>query len=413
MLLTLPWFADASRVAAAEPPLTALAMTALIVAESDRRSIARGAVAGVLLGLAFLCKLWLVALIALPVFVLLGARPRRASVAVAATLGAIVVAGAHLALVARIRPADVAHWLSVYFVNSLAARAGGEGYVAYWVKPPGYYWTLLVHATGLLLPLVAVGFDSALRRRSQPLPRALVVWALTVFAISAFRVKAGGYAYPIVPAWMILAGLGAAELAAGRRPRPWAPAICALASLPPVCAWLGGTPLPWPVWAGAWGAFVLGMATPGVTARRAFGAGYALAACLFGFVRESQRLPARYHEVGYREIAAAVAPLLEGVPPTRDCFIGPEAPALSYYLFRSGFYWSTPGAPWTPAKATRARTDTALRVFVVDPSRSFYGGWPDSTMLAWLEDSTREVSGVRTRTGRALPFRVFVRDGAR
>jgi len=66
-LVTLPWFADASRVVAAEIPLTALAVAALSVAAAKPASKRRAALAGALLGAAFLCKLWLVALVGVPV----------------------------------------------------------------------------------------------------------------------------------------------------------------------------------------------------------------------------------------------------------------------------------------------------------------------------------------------------------
>src|SRR5262245_33851221 len=71
LLATLPWFADASRSAAAEIPLTAFVTLALLALtlgaggevgslEPARRR-GRLVAAGALVGLAFLCKLWLVA----------------------------------------------------------------------------------------------------------------------------------------------------------------------------------------------------------------------------------------------------------------------------------------------------------------------------------------------------------------
>ena len=48
------------------------------------------------------------------------------------------------------------------------------------------------------------------------------------------------------------------------------------------------------------------------------------------------------------------------------------------------------------------------RVFVVDTSRTLYGGWPDAATLAWLEGHTREITaGIPGAHGR--PLRVFVR----
>ncbi len=55
LLATLPWFADASRGAAAEIPLTAFATLALALLAARPGSWMRAACAGALLGLAFLC----------------------------------------------------------------------------------------------------------------------------------------------------------------------------------------------------------------------------------------------------------------------------------------------------------------------------------------------------------------------
>jgi len=49
-------------------------------------------------------------------------------------------------------------------------------------------------------------------------------------------------------------------------------------------------------------------------------------------------------------------------------------------------------------------------VFVVDPTRTFYGGWPDSAMVSWLERETTEITA-RMPPGPhgERPLRVFVR----
>jgi hypothetical protein len=179
-------------------------------------------------------------------------------------------------------------------------------------------------------------------------------------------VKAYGYAYVVVPAWAGLAALGAHAIAA------------------------------WPRKGAAGVAVAL-----------------AVAASALGLAREAQRLPFRYHAPGYRAVAEAVAPLLADVPPARACFVGPEAPTLAFHLFRSGSYWGTPYVPWTSERRRGLMTDTALRVFVVDPQQVFYGGWPDSTTVAWLESSTTEITAVvAEHAGRPLALRAFVRGAA-
>jgi 4-amino-4-deoxy-L-arabinose transferase-like glycosyltransferase len=366
-LVTLPWFADASRGVAAEIPLTALGAAALLCAAGDTESKRRAAAAGALLGAAFLCKLWLALLVGVPVLALyLPLRRPRASTLAVLLVVALAVASLQLVAVALFEPRSLGHWAAIYLGRSLAERVAGSGYAAYWIRPPLFYAALLAHAFVLLSPLAAVGTVAAARRLREPVPRALLLWAAGTLVLSLFAVKSGAYIYVVVPAWAGLAALGAHALAR------WRPRVSAVAAV------------------------VL-----------------AVAAVAGGLARDAQRLPQRYHAPGLREVAAAVAPRLAGVPPARECFVGPEWPALSFHLFRSGGYWGTPVSRWTAEHRRRVEADTALRVFVVDPSRELYGGWPDSATVAWLETATTEITGeVATREGRPTTLRVFLRGPA-
>ena len=89
--------------------------------------------------------------------------------------------------------------------------------------------------------------------------------------------------------------------------------------------------------------------------------------------------------------------------------VAPEAPVFAYHLFRSALYWATPDRPWTAARLAQTQSDTSLRVFVVDTSRSFHGGWPDDATLAWLERDTREITSELLASPFTRPLRVFVR----
>ncbi len=366
-LVCLPYFASGSRVVAAELPLTALGSAGLLCASGGVSSKWRGFVAGALLGAAFLCKLWLVALIGLPVLSLFWPLRRERAAALAVLIvTAAAVASLQLVAVTLFDPQSLGHWWAIYLNRSLAERAGGAGYAAYWLKPPAYYAALLAHAFILLLPLIAVGVGAALHRFREPVPRALLLWAAGTIVLSLFAVKSYNYAYVVVPAWAGLAALGAHTLAG------WSP------------RWSAGVAI-----------------------------ALAVAASALGLARVAQRLPFRYHVPGYRAMAETVAPLLADVPPARACFVGAEAPALSFYLFRTGSYWGTPYTPWTDARRREVQADTALKVFVVDPQQELYGGWPDSMTVAWLESSATEVTAaIAERAGRPLTLRVFVRGAA-
>jgi len=366
-LLTLPFFANGARVTAAELPLLALSSGALLCVSGGTESRARACVGGLLFGAAFLCKLWLAALILVPALSLYWPLRRERVAPLAVLLGtAAIVSSLQLVAVALFDPRALPHWWTIYLARSLTERVAGAGYADYWLQPPSFYARILLHAFLSLLPLVAVGVGVALRRLREPVPRAVLVWAAGTIVLSLFAVKSFGYAMIVVPAWAALAALGADELAR------WRPRILTVAAV------------------------VL-----------------AVAAIAVGFAREAQRLPPRYHAPGYRAIAAAVAPLLADVPPARTCFVAPEAPAFAYYLFRTGRYWGTPIVPWPAEHRRQLEADTALRVFVVDPRREAYGGWPDSATVAWLERSTREVTAdIRARTGHPPAMRVFLRGAA-
>ena len=414
LLATLPWFADASRGAAAEIPLTAFATLALALLAARPRSRTRAIVAGALLGLAFLCKLWLVAPAALAAAALVASRERSALATLAWLAGtAIVVASLHLAAVAILVPGDLEHWRYIYLGRSLVERVSGEGYADYWRKPAGAYWATVTRAFGLVLPLVAIGVEAAWRRRREPVPRALLVWAGGLLLLSLFQVKSGGYAYTIVPAWAGLATLGAHALAKGEAPRSWTLALGALLTSPLGARWEANG-LPLPVWAAIW--LLAGVVVAFVHGKSRLAQGlvvaWAIIALALGTARSVQRLAAPYHRPGYERIARVVEPALADVPPDRRALLAPEAPVFACHLFRTAGYWGTPITPWTAERFAALRADTSLRAFIVDPSRRFYGGWPDSATVGWLEREMREVPRSAWRGGPGPEaLRVFLRPG--
>lgn len=411
LLVTLPWYADASRGAAAEIPTTTFGTLALLVLAANPASRARGALAGVLLGLAFLCKLWLVAPFALACVALVGFERRSLPALAWLVAGASLTGSLHGLAVLAFAPADAGHWLQIYFGRSLLERAGTT-YVGGWVKHPAFYWSLLLHASALAFPLAVAGAEAALRRWREPGPRALFAWAAALALLSAFAAKSGIYAYVIVPAWIGLAAFGAWSLARGGRPSLLAIGIGLLASAPWLLPGEAGQRVQWTVWALAWVAALAAWAIVRRWPKAAVAAATALVAlaCAGGLAREAQRLPVRYNTPGLRELARAVEPALAHAPAGQECFVGPEAPALAFYTNRRGAYWWTPQMPWTRARGAAIASDSTLRAFVVDTRDQMYGGSPDSTTLGWLERQCTEVTPqFRARLGRETPLRVFVR----
>lgn len=414
LLATLPWFTDASRGVAAEIPLTAFATLALVLLAGGQPSRGRLVLAGALLGLGFLCKLWLVAPAALAAAALVAGRDRGALTRLAWLAGtALAVASLHLVAVAILAPEDLAHWSYIYLGRSLGERVAGEGYADYWRRPPGIYWATVTRAFGLVLPLVAAGIESAWRRRREPVPRALLVWAGALLLMSVFQVKSGAYAYTVVPAFAGLAALGALAFAKREGPHGVTLLLGALLTSPLGARWEASA-LPTPAWAAVWllaFALVALARTRSPFARRLVIA-WAVAAVAFGAARSVQRVAQPYHQPGYARIAAVLAAVLADAPPERRVLLTPEWPVFAYHLFRTAGYWGTPITPWTPERFAQVRADTSLRAFVIDPSQRFYGGWPDSATVAWLEQEMREVP--RSAWGgrdRPEALRVFLRKG--
>lgn len=414
LLLSLPWYADASRSATPDIPLTLCGLAALTVLATGPSTRRRVVWAGVLLGLAFQFKLWLVGIFVLPAIVLVHAAPHRWN-RLAWMLGvAAAVGAAHLGAVALLRPDHLSHWWSIYWQRFVVERVAGSGGALMAVRPPAYYWLMIAHAWVLILPLVALGIEECWRNRRESVPRALLAWAASLIVLSGFAVKSGVYLYALMPAGAALAALGVRALGHGRRPGPVV-LVAAVASLPWIAARWGGPAPPVSAWLAAWLSTLVAVVLIGMRPEwsRRVALALAIVGVAGGLAREAQRMPPLYHRPGYREVAGALRGELAGLPPERRSFIGPEAPTFAYHWFRTGDYWGTPIRPWSAERFVEVSADTALRVFIVDPDRELYGGWPDSSTVRWLESSMREVTNeVRAHSDRPIRLRVFVRGGA-
>jgi hypothetical protein len=324
LLMTLPWYADSSRFAASVIPVTAFGIAALVVLAREPVTIARAAGAGALLGLAYLCKLWLMLPLLCAALAMIGRRPAHAMALLAGTL---IVGSTHLIAVAVFEPALLPGWFLFGWRVFLWDWLTGARYAGELVHPPGFYLWILTHAFVLLLPLIGLGALTAVRRWREPVPRALLVWALGAALLSLSAVKLPIYLYVVIPPWVGLASLGAAALAAGRVPpglAVWLGVALLAAVGSPFAARAAGAEGPaWQAWAVAWIGFLLAAFPARVEsgARSMVQRPAALALVLLaiggGLAREAGRLPLHYHDPGLRRVAQAVAPRLADVPPGR------------------------------------------------------------------------------------------------
>ena len=199
----------------AEVPLAGLGAWALALALSPRASTRMGTRAfgsGALLGAAFLCKLWLVAPIALAVLLVWASRRDTARVRTlgAFAAGGLVVAGAHLAIVALLDPASLGRWVSeVYFAafgSSGVASTKWSGVAAHpeWRHGAWYYPAAIVRELAFAAPAAAVAAYHLLRASGRSSLRctrvraAFVGLAIGLLALSAPSIKEPLYVLTIV-----------------------------------------------------------------------------------------------------------------------------------------------------------------------------------------------------------------------
>ena len=224
MYLFTPLFANTGRTVSAEPLLVLISLAGvwifLLAVRKGRPKI--GFAAGVLFGLAFLTKLWLVAL---PMAGVLGAllfyrklSPEgsgRSMLPIIGTAlaGFLLFGSFQLLLCLLFSPDTFRHWLGIYTGFSLADRVAGGGFAAYWHRPWNYYLLLIGRSFGQWLPLVPLGVMTVLQnRRNSPAGAVTVIWLIPLIIMSMISVKSGNYILPLMPALFLLAGFGASAL---------------------------------------------------------------------------------------------------------------------------------------------------------------------------------------------------------
>ena len=417
MFLFTPLLANTGRVVSAEPLLVLLSLAGiwlmLVSLRTGRRRT--GFAAGALFGLAFLTKLWLVAM---PMAGVLGAvlfyrklsreKSLRSLLPVIGTAiaGFLLFGSLQLLLCLLFSPDTFRHWLGIYTGFSLADRVVGGSFAGYWHRPWNYYLLLIGRAFGQWLPLVPLGFITVLRKRRESLAAAVtMVWLIPLITMSAISVKSGNYILPLMPALFLLAGFGASALlhavefpALTRRDALLAAlagmVLCLAAQLE-----FGSGAIP-----GIYSknvlriqiimaAAVLIPAFAPRLSRRAAG-GYAIAALLIamagGLIRDIQIVRSRDHVTGYRKVAAELARGLEDIDPRQLCFISPEWPAVSFYTFRTGRYWESPYQDADPEAAIASLGGSPF-FYVIQEGVDLYGGDPDDRVLKALAEKAHPI----------------------
>jgi 4-amino-4-deoxy-L-arabinose transferase-like glycosyltransferase len=408
-----------ARSAMAEPSVVFWGCAAMVAAASYRESgrLTSAALAGVALGLGFLSKLWLILPFGAAVALLLLSRlpdEKLGKIVRDAALGFVVfliVAGSHLLLLRLLSPESLKIWLGTYFQGAAATRVGGAGYdPSLWYKPWWFYLGALFKGTFFGLPLLFLGIADLIRRR-RFLVLGCAAWLVgPVFVLSLFKVKEAAYISQAYPALVLLMACGLLPFL--ETMRPLEVALSALASI---------------VLAGFF--FVVGVVTrtqvvmmlalyalylaaaplklllPGWRKRAAIAA--AMATLLLADAVVVQRALA--HRTNYREVAAYFKPRVGPLRPGTVTFTSPEFSAIGFYLFRQGEYWDTFYFHKSDEQF-RDELEHGDRLFyVVDPSRTLYGGKFKPEWETLLTQNTRDITAeVEQATGTKIGLRVLV-----
>ena len=419
-----------------EPVLTALCAAGAyqVVRGVWERQRLRCLIGGVLVGLGFATKMWLMipyafALVAFSAgeaaFVRTSGQSAglRLSVLVAG-VGFVVAATSHLLYVGLTAPADLPVWLNSVYLGIFSghgvtgAKLSALQDYARHQRTALYYPLVLYRDHFFLLPLSLFGFGELLRVPQLRRRRLLAMIAGGLVAIVALSVPAykdARYVLASTPFMYAFAGLCLSAFA--RSPDKLRPATVSVVRASMVIAGL---------------AFVAVLILYGVGAPVKVGAGYVVAHAfgtllcvilgelwmrkeavtrllgilavvgLAGFAALHPRL---YPAPPLAAIADVLAPHLQGTPPAYPSFVSWDAEALQGYTQHNGINFEDLGTG--EQQLRRGQEDGRLKAFVFGPDS---GDANEQALKAWLEQHARDLSAELTsRTGTDHGYRVFVR----
>jgi 4-amino-4-deoxy-L-arabinose transferase-like glycosyltransferase len=414
-----PWTISYARTAMPEPELVLWGCVSLYAAArfylGGRARWA--ALCGLALGLAFLCKIWLVYPFALGCAVFFVSKLvsdwNRRSVASSLLAFAVfaLVAGSHLLLALWLAPETLADWFQLYFRITFMSRIAGEGFdPQMWYLPWWVYFGTIFRASFFVLPLVLAGVYDLVKNATLRINAVVLSLLSPCLLFSFLRVKAPSYVYPAFPALALLIAYGVRCYFGGMTQRNLVVAsfLSALAAifffhlgLLGVSA-LAGTSVLYLFFAAS------GLVPPplGIAAKRLVVCACTCAMLLAGIVvcRQSLR-----HRTYYREISSYFAPVLRPFRPQDVVFTAPEFPSFQFYTFRSGQYWQTYLFHESVTDFLAGLKSGSQAFYVVDPSGALYGGKVSEDKLAALGKYAVDVTPEIERSIRhKLGLKVFV-----
>jgi 4-amino-4-deoxy-L-arabinose transferase-like glycosyltransferase len=412
-----PWTVTYARVAMPEPLVVLWGSIALYTAVRFARELKPGLalVCGLALAAAFLSKLWLCfpfVLACSVIFVATLIRRPGSKAAVGALLAGLVFilgSASHLMLVSLWTPAELRHWLQVYFVESFQSRVGGVGHdPAMWFRPWWFYLAACFKATFFAMPLVFLAAYSFIReRRLVPI---LILAALLspVLIFSLFVVKQTSYVYAAFPAMAFLLAYGTVEFIRGPRNGLVVATVLSIVAL--VLCYEAGV-LGRGELAAVTVLFLLylaialgGMDIP--VAKMMLFAGALAVMLVTDLVAIRTTMAERTF---YREIAGYLTPSLDAYTPQAKVFKAPEYAALEFYTYRNGSYWETYYTHQDFGSFVQELKEGRLAFYVVDPKGALYGGKITPAESDALRQYTTDVTpAVEHAIGRPILLKVLV-----
>jgi 4-amino-4-deoxy-L-arabinose transferase-like glycosyltransferase len=419
-----PWTISYARTAMPEPELVLWGCLGLYAAAKFYTGgRARwAALCGLALGLAFLCKIWLVYPFALGSSVffvskLVKSWNRKTALTSGLAVGVFaLVGGSHLLLAWWLAPETLADWIGLYYRITFKSRLAGEGFdPEMWYLPWWVYFGTVFRASFFALPLVLAGAYDLAKNGNRQI-NALVLSLLSPCLLFSFlRVKQPSYVYPAFPALALLIAYGI-RCYLGRMDRQKlgvASLLSALVAILFLRLGLFGV-------GGLAGMLILylAFAASGLVPPHFQKAAKWFVVCvsvcgmlLAGVmvVRQSLR-----HRTYYREISSYFAAALRPYRPQDVAFTSPEFPSFQFYTFRSGQYWQTYLFHQSLAEFLAGLKRGSEAFYVVDPSGTLYGGKVSAEKLTALQKYAVDVTPEIERSiGHSLGLRVFVTSQGR
>ncbi|MBK5295257.1 MAG: glycosyltransferase family 39 protein [Acidobacteriia bacterium] len=406
--------------AALPEPLTVCCGCAALWATArwnERRQLAWAAFSGVMLGLGFVTKIWLVLPFVLAcgtVYLVAFWRKKDGLTILSAAVwlaSLATVSASHILLVVLLTPTDLAHWVNLYSGISLNSRFAGAGYDPdMWYRPWWFYPAAAFKATFFGLPLLLLGCVAVARRRDAGLALLIIALVTPLALFSIMRVKQASYIFPVLPGLMMLIALGCLRLfqCPGRGEIALAFLTSAAAALFFFTRGVFGTR----ELAAMAGIYFVFLAAAFMPARRLrLVRGTVLAAAL-GAMLLADVVAVKgtlQHRTGFREIASFFRSQLEHDDAREVSFIAPEFPSMEFYTFRRGEYWQTFYFHKSDDAFLSDLKSGAQIFYVVDRSGALYGGKISPERLAALAMHAKDVTPeIEKYAGRPLPVQVFV-----